>query len=87
MTYHLDLLERPSSTVEKRRRSGHPFQFTPTPLIMSLPGGRRSRRRTGAMATPGVPFSSNLGTAATLTGASSILLLQLMMLGLFILSL
>jgi hypothetical protein len=87
MTYHLDLLERPSSAAEGRQRSGHPFQFTPTPLIMPLPGRRRSRRRSGAMATPAVPFSSNLGTAATLTGASAILLLQLMMLGLFFLSL
>ena len=39
------------------------------------------------MATSAVPFSSNLGTTATLMGVSSILLLQLMMIGLFILSL
>ncbi|HEU4879911.1 MAG TPA: hypothetical protein VFT21_10680 [Gemmatimonadaceae bacterium] len=87
MTYHLDLLERPSSAVERRRQSGHPFQFTPTPLIMPLPSRRRSRRRIEAMATSAVPFSSNLGTTATLMGVSSILLLQLMMIGLFILSL
>jgi hypothetical protein len=87
MTYHLDLLERPSSAPERRRQSGHPFQFMPTPLIMPRPIRRRSRRRIEAMAAPAVPFSSNLSTAATLMGVSSILLLQMMMLGLFVLSL
>ena len=86
MTYHLDLLERPSKAIESRR-SDNSFQFMPRPPVPPalVPDRRRLRRK--YRTTAAVPFRSNLETGATLAGASSILLLQVMMLGLLFLSL
>jgi hypothetical protein len=84
MLLDLDLLERPRPQTEPRTA----IEFKPRSVAsLDRPRPKRTRRRAQAVTMPTAQITTSLEPLQTAFGAAAILLLQLMMLGLFVLSL